>query len=252
MSETPSRQSSVLSSIDLSRHESWSQTWFLVIDMDWAPDEVLLDTLELIQGSGVTSNWMVTHSTPVLSDLRSARNVELGVHPNFNGLLNGQELRGFSDARAVMNAMVDLVPEAKVVRSHSVAQSGPLMDLWAELGFTHDVNMFIPSGSGNVCGPWRAHNGMTRVPYAWGDNVYCLYEGTDQPEKSPYELLLNRQGIVVVNFHPIHVYLNTERLDRYESLRHVHQDSRELLKHRFKGYGTRDRLMDLLSLATAL
>lgn len=139
--------------------------------MDWAPDEVVADTFDLIQGSGVKSTWMVTHATPLLEDLRASPNVELGIHPNFNGLLNGRDTRGFMDARAVAEGVLNVVPEAKVVRSHSVAQSGPLMDLFSELGCSHDVNTFIPSGSGNVCLPWKSHNSMTRVPYIWGDDV---------------------------------------------------------------------------------
>lgn len=245
------RRPSKLSSIELTRRETWLQTWFLTIDMDWASDDILLDTLDLIQEFGATSNWMVTHSTPVLNDLREMSNVELGIHPNFNGLLEGQDSRGFTSARAVMNEMVELVPEAKVIRSHSVAQSSPLMDLWAELGFSHDVNMFIPSGSGNVCQPWKSHNGMTRVPYIWEDDVWCLYTKSDQPELSPDEIVANRPGVVVVNFHPIHVYLNTESLERYESLRPFHHKPKELLKYRYEGYGTRNQLIDLLSLNRA-
>ena len=225
--------------------------WFLTIDVDWAPDEAIADTIDLIQRFGSASTWMVTHDTPLLDDLRKSSAVELGIHPNFNGLLQGHDTRGFTSARAVIEDLVALVPEAKAMRSHSVAQSSPVLDFCAEHGLTHDVNMFIPSGSANVCTPWKSWNGMTRVPYVWEDDVWCLYEATDQPERTPLEIYTSYQGIVVINFHPIHVYLNTERLERYESLRHVHHNGRALLKHRYDGYGTRNRLIDLLSVAAA-
>lgn len=244
----PRRASSTISAIDLRRPESWTRSWFLTIDVDWAPDETMADTLELIQSYNVASTWMITHDSPMLDELRSAPNVELGIHPNFNGLLEGQDTRGFSNAKSVIEDLVVLVPEARAVRSHSVAQSSRLLDLCVESGLTHDVNMFIPSGSGNICSPWQSWNGMTRVPYVWEDDVWCLYEGTEQPEISPSDIVTNRPGIVVINFHPNHVYLNTESLDRSESVRNFHKNAEELHKHRYEGYGTRDRLIDLLQL----
>lgn len=56
---------------------------------------------------------------------------------------------------------------------------------------------------------------------------------------------------MVINFHPIHVFLNTESMDRYESVRHIHQNAQELLKYRYEGYGTRNLLIDLLSMNRA-
>ena len=225
--------------------------WFLTVDVDWAPDEAIADTLDLLQRFSLASTWMITHETPLLGDLRNSPGVELGIHPNFNGLLEGHDTRGFASARAVIKDLMALVPDAKVVRSHSVVQSSRLLDLCGEHGLSHDVNMFIPSGSANICTPWRSWNGMTRVPYVWQDDVWCLYEMTDQRERLPIEVYRSYQGIVVINFHPIHVYLNTEKLERYESLRSMHHNARELLKHRYEGYGTRNRLIDLLSVAAA-
>jgi len=59
----------------------------------------------------------------------------------------------------------------------------------------------------------------------------------------------NRPGLKVFDFHPIHVFLNTELLDRYDRTRHLHQKPGELIKHRFDGEGIRIRLLELLALA---
>ena len=63
----------------------------------------------------------------------------------------------------------------------------------------------------------------------------------------PRDKLLN--GFHVFDFHPIHVFLNTESLDRYERTRSIHQNPKELIKHRYQGHGTRSWLMELLELA---
>ena len=56
----------------------------------------------------------------------------------------------------------------------------------------------------------------------------------------------------VFDFHPIHVFLNTESLNRYERARPFFQNPKELIKHRYEGYGTRNRFIELLELAKSL
>ena len=58
-----------------------------------------------------------------------------------------------------------------------------------------------------------------------------------------------RPGLKCFDFHPIHVFLNTENLNRYERTRPIHQNPKELIKYRYQGYGTRSRSMELLELA---
>jgi len=60
--------------------------------------------------------------------------------------------------------------------------------------------------------------------------------------------LAERAGLAVLDFHPIHVFLNTESSERYERTREIRRRPDELLKHRHTGVGTRTRLMRLLGL----
>ena len=85
------------------------------------------------------------------------------------------------------------------------------------------------------------------VPYFWEDDVACI-----DPNVSEVSSLVRRHGIKVFDFHPIHVFLNTESLDRYERTRPLHQNPKELIKHRFEGYGTRSRLIELLEMVSPL
>ena len=131
-------------------------------------------------------------------------------------------------------------------------QSTRILDLFQRSGLTHDVNQFIPSGAGLELKPWRLWNGMTRVPYIWEDDIHCMYNHTDQVETEPSLLAQDRSlGLRVFDFHPIHVFLNTESLDRYESTRALHRTPDELIHHRYDGYGTRSRLIELLAQAKA-
>ena len=66
---------------------------------------------------------------------------------------------------------------------------------------------------------------------------------------APIEDLVIRSGLKVFDFHPIHIFLNTENLKRYDQTRSIHQKPEELIKHRFSGFGVRDQFIKLLELS---
>lgn len=237
---------SKISSILVDDNWSWQDKIFLTFDFDWAHDAVLQDTIDLVEGAGVSASWYATHETPVLERLRSIQNCELGIHPNFNFLLEGDGRNGHNTVE-VVERILNIVPEAKSVRSHSMAQSSVLLDVFRKSGLTHDVNLFVPAHSGIRLRPWLDWNGLCRVPYFWEDDIECM-QGMQGMQIDMTNLVL-RDGIKVFDFHPIHVFLNTETLQRYEVTRHLHHSPKELIKHRYKGIGTRTRLIELLKLS---
>lgn len=210
----------------------------LTFDIDWACDAVLADCIDQVERAGAPATWFVTHYTPLLNRLRENEKFELGIHPNFNPLLDGKG----SNAEQIIDEILRIVPEAVSVRSHSMVQSSRLVDLLHRKGLVFECNNFIPEQSGIILKPWRLWNGMVKIPHFWEDDAECIYKSG-----ATYSSLLERDGIKVFDFHPIHVYLNTEDLARYDQTRNLHNNAGELLKHRFSGVGTRTYLLDLLS-----
>jgi hypothetical protein len=238
----------VIRNIDPESLDSYLDKVFLTFDIDWAHDEVLSDTVAIVEKAGVAATWFATHDTPVLEHIRQNQTFELGIHPNFNFLMEGKDTNGIN-AGDVVDRMMQIVPDAKSVRSHSVTQSSVLMDVFKSAGITHDVNHFIPYHTGIELKPWIMWNGLCRVPYSWEDDVYVSPESeVNNNYLSPSQVALRIKGLKVFDFHPIHVFLNTESLDRYERTRPLHQKPKELIKHRYEGYGTRNRLIELLEL----
>ena len=230
-----------ISSIDFERPQTWEKKVYLTIDIDWAHDDILADTIQIVEKAGVCATWFVTHETHVLSSLRSNPRFELGIHPNFNFLLQGDARMG-ATAEEVIEGILEVVPEAKSVRSHSMTQSSVLLDLFKEKGLTHDCNHFIPHEVGLRLRPWKFWNGLTRVPYFWEDDVAFINK-----ENTPFKRLVGCSGIRVFNFHPIHVFLNTESMDRYERTRDIHKCPKKLIDHRGdSSQGGRYRLCELL------
>lgn len=237
------RTFSTVSRINMNDPASWEEKVFLTFDIDWAHDEVLADCIDLVEEADVPATWFVTHETPLLARLRANPKFELGIHPNFNFLFNLQTQAGFS-AEEVLERTMALVPEATAVRSHHMTQSSTLLNLFRSKGLTHDCNHFIPMTAGITLKPWLLWNDMVRVPYSWEDDIMCIY-GQQQslPDMSD---LLSREGLMVFDFHPIHVYLNTEDLQRYERTRPLHYQPDALFQERFNGGGARAALKALL------
>lgn len=232
---------STISQIKLDDEDSLSNI-YLTIDVDWACDKVIESCANILLERNVSATWFITHETPLINDMRGVEQFELGIHPNFNFLLNG-DFRNGRCAEEVVDRLLNIVPEAKSVRSHSMTQSSILLDLFFEKGLTHESNHFIPEQSHIELRPWQHWAGLVKVPYFWEDDVYCLTK-----ENSSMESLLLRKGLKVFDFHPIHIFLNTENMSRYNRCRGVLGDHEKLSSYINNDFfGTRDRLLELIA-----
>ena len=230
--------SSKVGSIIPSDPSTWKKKVFLTFDLDWAHEEVIEDTIDLISQSGVSSTWFVTHKSPILDNLEKLKNAELGIHPNF---FHNQNSKSNLHSEDIIRELLDFLPNSKSVRSHSLFQSERLVDDFYNCGLSHISNCFIPHGTGINVQPFSLWNGMIMVPHCWQDNV-ALKMNLSFPENGDYE-----DSYQMFNFHPIHVFLNTENESRYESTRSYHQNPQRLIQERFDGFGTRSLLINLLN-----
>jgi putative ubiquitin-RnfH superfamily antitoxin RatB of RatAB toxin-antitoxin module len=233
-----------ISDVSLDDVSTWAARTFLTVDMDWAHDDVMRDTHSILTAANVTSTWFVTHDSPFITELRDDPNVELGIHPNFNQLLAGSQSHGHS-ALDVVERLLDFVPEAKSVRSHSLVQGSRILDAYRQSGLTHDATHFVEPSAAESPRPWRHWNGLVRVPLTWEDDVACIQTpGKPRTDTSPAR---GAAGIRQLNFHPVHVFLNTEELGRYERTRPLHCDPKRLEKERHSGVGVRTLLNQIIA-----
>jgi hypothetical protein len=232
----------LLSSISCEDPASWEDKIFLTFDIDWAHDHIIEDVLQLLEKYSVSATLFATHKTRVLStDSSQSDKLEIGLHPNFNQLLRAQgEAKDFLE---ICSELKEIYPQATSIRSHSLCFGSLIQTAYEALRITHDSSVIVPCQFNNFSlRPWRMWDGLIRVPYMFCDQV------TAMTADAPIDGLRGRTGLKVFDFHPIHVFLNTENLDRYERTRPLHKDPEELIKHRFEGYGTRSRLLELLEL----
>lgn len=232
-----------IDSISLSDENSWKDKIFLTIDIDWASDEVLNDTIDLIEKRDIKATWFITHKTKVLERLRENPKFELGLHPNFNYLMDS-DFRNGHNATEVLNRVLELVPDAKSIRSHEMTQSSYLLDLFKKNGLVYDCNHFIPEQTEIELKPWKIWNNIVKIPYFWEDDINCVSNN-----KTAIEKLIERKGLKVFDFHPIHIFLNTENIERYNNAKKDSNNYNTLLKHRgHDKLGTRELFINLINL----
>lgn len=206
----------------------------ITIDIDWAPDKVLAHTLELISREGVPCTLFATHQTALLEGLDPAQ-FEICVHPNLNPLLNGKR----TTPAGVIEPLKKAFPGSRGIRSHSSLVSNVLVDLFGEMGFEYESNVCLPYSSQLEILPlW---NGMLRVPFNWEDFLHFSYGRSF----SATGLDLSK-GLNILNFHPVHVFLNSESRERYDAARPHYQDPERLAGFKNKGEGTGTLLKSIL------
>ena len=221
----------------------------VTLDVDWAPQFVVEDVAQLLADRGVAATWFVTHDSPALEALRSERDLfELGIHPNF---LPGSTQGTSPDE--VLDGLLALVPEAVSVRSHRLVQSAELFATMARRPQLEiESSTFLPRMPGVRPVVQRSEGGqLLQVPFVWSDDYEML---EDEPCWEP-EPLLALDGLAVLAFHPIHVYLNLASLRDYAALKRrlpavAEAGRRELEELTRPGEGARTlfrRLLDALA-----
>lgn len=211
----------LVNEIDAAVPASYSDRVFLTLDVDWAPDFVIRDIDDLLRSLELRATWFITHESEAIDELRLHPNYEIGVHPNFSPALMGKA--NALPVEEVIRYARSIAPDATAFRCHSLVQSTPLLYAMHDAGFTIDCNPFLPFTPIDALFPWRHGSGPMRVPYCWEDDTWVIGEC-----RSPGEIA-SAHGLAVVDFHPIHLWLNSENLERYEAIK-LDQKNEDLLR----------------------
>ena len=207
------------------------------VDIDWAPEEVIQDTVTLFNEYKVSCSFFATHKSEALAACDRTK-FEVGLHPNFNYLIMVQG----GDPDAILDDLIEIYPEAKGIRSHSLTQNSWLLTKFKEKKMLYELNNFLPYYT--AIRPFYDCGGILRIPFNWEDDYHFLFDysfdSSRIDEAAP--------GLNIFNFHPIHIFLNTESIDRYLAVKDNMSDVNLLLRSRNKGpaKGVRDFLLGLL------
>ena len=208
------------------------------LDIDWASDFIMEDTLKLAYECGVNPTLFLTHQSPLLEKIFKEEKYEFGLHPNFEKLLDGDNSNG-SNSADVLDRLIKHFPNVDIVRSHSLTTSSRLKALFKSKNFSFESSFITHGTNGKFPNFWREWNDMVHVPITWEDDVWFTLEGSEisaHPSNVLRPDMLN-----VLTFHPVHLFLNTTDEAHYNSSREVFSEPEKLIKLRKdKEFGVRD------------
>lgn len=205
----------------------------ITLDLDWAPDFVIDFVAEHLITRRVRATWFVTHSSPAVDRLRLHPDLfELGIHPNFMA----HSTHG-NEPEAVLDHCMHLVPQATSMRTHGLMQSFRLLALVLEkTRIRTDLSLFLPHmPSLQPIEFWWDRKLLWRIPYFWEDDL-------EMERPTPAWLLAampsRSSGLRALNFHPIHIYLNSATMENYRRLRQHALRTNELTRQQVEPYVT--------------
>jgi hypothetical protein len=185
----------------------------ITIDEDWAPDFAVSHVAGALTTAGVRSTWFVTHESPALDFLRSRPDLfQLGIHPNFRpGSTHG------TASEEVLAHCLRMIPEARAIRTHGLVQSSDLLDLVTEGGAIEiDSSLYVPWRDTPPFDHYSRGRRLLRVPFMFEDDLEMR---RPLPDWTVQALRALPGGCAVLNFHPVHVFLNSSDMSSYGRLR---------------------------------
>jgi len=187
----------------------------LTFDLEWAPDFAIeFVANELIQKK-IKSTWFITHDSIAIRNLQNNPLFNFGIHPNFlPNSTHGETIK------EIMKNLMDIIPNPKSIRTHGLFQSSYLYRILVrEYGIEIDSSILMPEIPNLVPHTvFFEHEGkpLIRFPIFWEDDIemYNPYRSWDL-KNSKY----NVDGMKVYNFHPLHIWLNSNNMKSWEYLK---------------------------------
>ena len=227
----------LIRNIDINDENSWKGKIFLTFDVDWANDEVWKYSIELLKNYDIPATWFITHKSDLSAEIISNAKFDFGIHPNFNQFFEEESTN--EKIEDVLKNFDQFLPKSNILRSHSLLQSEKLLDVFSANGFNFICNSFIPLKKDNKIYPWELWNSIKILPHCWQDNVSMKME-LNFPNNPNFE------DLIILNFHPIHVFLNTDTISLYEKTRIHHNDFNRLKQYVNTSLGIRSKLISLI------
>ncbi len=186
-------------------------------DIDWAAEEVIEDTISIFEKFNVPCTFFATHKSDAINNC-SKDLFEIGIHPNFNNLLE----TGNESSDSIFDELIKLYPLAKGFRSHSLTRSTLLHEKAVKKGLLYEANIFLPYW--NNIRPFKLWNGLYCIPHNWEDDIHFMYGNSF----GKLGIALDKNSLSVLDFHPIHIFMNTENAERYKAAKEYYHNPEKL------------------------
>ena len=213
----------------------------ITFDIDWAPDFILEKVSQLLDKEKIKSTWFVTHDSNFIQKLKNKKNYELGIHPNFFD--NSSQGK---DPKSILKNLKEIIPEAVSIRTHSLYQSSPILNLFQDFGIKYDSSILLYKTK-NIIPHYNPASKIFRIPYFWEDDLEMYNPSPNWSFNQTNKI----SGLKIYNFHPFHVVLNSENLSNYNEIK-SRKNLKDITEDDFKnilnyGQGTLTFLEEMIS-----
>jgi polysaccharide deactylase WbmS-like protein len=222
---------------------------FLVtVDLDWACEPAIEETLDALQQRGVPVTVFATHRSPRVEAGLSG--LEVGLHPYFDpSSSHGRTVE------EVVRHVLAIPHNIPAFRCHRFLVSNESRSALAHAGMRISSNVCADL---EVVPPFMDRCGLLEVPIFFEDGGY-LFRKRPLIFAADLEAALAIPGTKVLVLHPMHFSVNTPHFEymaeikRSTSREDWKQMSRRTLdRHRWSGRGIRDLVLELLDRAPEL
>ena len=197
--------------VKVDNKDTWKNKFILTFDLDWADDNVIGFTNDILKKIDKKATIFVTHNTKYLDIFKNNNKIEFGIHPNFNLCFDSRKY----SVESVLKKNIEIVPKAVISRSHSLTTSGRWLDIYKLNGIKYLSN-YMMEWQQNIS-PFYHINNLIEVPIFFADDGLIYNEKIDNNliENVIRKSIKISDSLKVFNFHPIHLYLNTPSQNYY-------------------------------------
>jgi len=227
----------------LSKYANWEKlnSINLTFDIDFAPDYMIENIVEIIEKYNIKVTFFATHSSDFLDEIKKKINFEVGLHPNL--CVNSTQGKDFNE---ILGKLKKQFPKAVGSRFHLLKYSYRELSMLRNFNIEYDISV-LRFNSPYLLPVYHKDIDLILFSYMWEDGI-C--------ENSNLALDINNinlssPGVKIINFHPLNIFLNSESninridfLNKNPDLLHVAYE--EALKFRRKGNGAENLLKTLL------
>jgi len=195
----------------------------LSFDTDWAPDFVIEKIVNTLIAKNIKSTWFITHQSPMIDKMKKNTELfEIGLHPNFYPCSD----HGNTEENILTNIQ-KLCPEATSIRMHGLYQNSRLLNKIPDIlpNIKVDVSLYLPQLKEIEAFYYYTENlkKLKRIPFVWEDDMEFLITQNWSLDK-----FSKNKGFTILNFHPIHVYLNSSNSNNYNKVKKKYSSIRDV------------------------
>lgn len=171
---------------------------FVTIDLDWASEIVIEETMNWFSQFNIPVTVFATHESRAIVERMNM--IEVGLHPYFS-----PDSSQGSNSEEIIENLSQITTNIPVYRSHRFLDSNQIRGYMTKMGMR---------ASSNVCtdldpvAPFNHRSRMLEIPIAFEDGNF-LERNYDLGSCDDIVQLISRSDIFVIAIHPMHFVLNT-------------------------------------------